>query len=86
MLEAISFTLSVTVLGCLAVGVLQKKQRLLNFSYGGMMAMSIIGWYQAIFPTGLSFWFFAGTIITVAAICAFFYAIYSNEIIWQKQR
>ena len=78
----LNFSLSLLVLVLFAFGTMRKSRRLINLSFFTMVAASLLGWYQYIFPAGLSPLFYAGTMATVLAISIFFYAIYSYESIW----
>lgn len=59
---------------------------MMNFAFFSMILSSLLGWYQYIFPAGLSLLFFGGTFITVMVISGFFYAIYLAETIWTEER
>ncbi|MBI3286229.1 MAG: hypothetical protein HYZ65_15455 [Burkholderiales bacterium] len=74
-----SFTASLLVLMLIALGTIRKSRRLFTFAYVSMVICSLFGWYQYIFPAGLSPLFFGGTIATVFVLSIFFYAIYSTE-------
>ncbi|BBB69790.1 hypothetical protein UNDYM_5537 [Undibacterium sp. YM2] len=78
----LNFSLSLLVLVFFAFGTMRKSRRLINLSFFAMVAASLLGWYQYIFPAGLSLLFYAGTLATVLAISVFFYAIYSYESVW----
>ncbi|MCH8621533.1 hypothetical protein [Undibacterium sp. TS12] len=74
-----SFSLSLLVLLLIALGTMRKSRRLIIVAFFALVAVSLLGWYQYIFPAGLSMLFFCGTLATVLAISVFFYAIYSYE-------
>lgn len=78
----LNFSLSLLVLVLFAFGTMRKSRCLINLSFFAMVAASLLGWYQYIFPAGLSLLFYAGTMATVLAISVFFFAIYSYESIW----
>ncbi len=78
----LNFSLTLMVLLLLAFGTMRKSRRMFVLAFFALVADSLLGWYQYIFPAGLSFLFFAGTLATVLAISVFFYAIYSYETVW----
>ncbi|MFZ6760229.1 hypothetical protein ACO0K9_23760 [Undibacterium sp. Ji50W] len=74
--------MSLLILILIAFGTMRKSRRLIMLAFFCMVMITLLGWYQYIFPTGLSFLFIAGTLATVLIICSFFYAVYSNETVW----
>ena len=75
----LNFSLSLLILLLIAVGTICKSRRMIVMAFFVMVALSLLGWYQYIFPTGLSAVFFAGTLAIVLVVSVFFYAIYSYE-------
>lgn len=78
----INFSLSLLILILIAFGTMRKSRRLIMMAFFCMVVITLLGWYQYIFPTGLSALFITGTLATVLVICSFFYAVYSNETVW----
>ena len=82
--EAIHFALSLLTMLLIATAILRHSRVLMNFAFSAMMLSSLYGWYLYIFPEGVKWLFFAGTLVTVATICYFFYAVYTVEPIRKK--
>lgn len=82
----INFSISLLVLALVALGTLRKSRRFINFAFISMIGSCLLGWYQYIFPAGLSLLFFGGTLATVMVISSFFYAIYLAETYWIEER
>ncbi|MBC3916504.1 hypothetical protein H8L32_03310 [Undibacterium sp. CY18W] len=74
--------MSLLILILIAFGTMRKSRRLIMLAFFFMVVLTLLGWYQYIFPTGLSALFITGTLATVLVICSFFYAVYSNETVW----
>ncbi|NDI85245.1 hypothetical protein [Undibacterium crateris] len=80
----ILFGLSLLVLLLFAWAHVRHSRRLMNYAFAAMVATSLVGWYTFIFPEGLQPLFFIGTLLTVAAISFFFYAVYTYDTVLDK--
>lgn len=78
----IHFSLSLLALLLIAFGTIRKSRRMIILAFFALVAVSLVGWYQYIFPAGLTALFIAGTLATTLVISVFFYAVYSYESIW----
>lgn len=81
----LNFAISLLVLLCIALANVRQSRGLMNLAFIGMIAGSLIGWYQYIFCAGVGMVFIGGTVATVAVVSGFFYAIYSTEIAWVRE-
>lgn len=75
----ISFFLILLVLCLLALASVRKSFLLIRCAAGILITASVFGWYHYIFPAGITWLFFAGSMATIIAISGFIYAIYSLD-------
>ena len=77
----VQFMLSLLVMVLIAAATVRQSRPLMNAAFGALIVSSLVSWYQYIFPAGIEPLFFIGTLALVFALCSFFYAVYSFEII-----